>query len=277
MERLFSKKSAGAKCSAVEQKPFEKRVSPKNQKSRGNKINTIILLGVIFLFASCRAAYYAPPTVYNNKLPAVNPEIDWLSIETFFADGTTHTSSSSYGKTKSTYSVNAANGNNTGVRSQNWSVSNSESTYVKNPQIKALRDIFIKETFGVSEQFDKQQGSIVWSVEFYDRYQKGEGASKALLGVTLGVGGIFYLFGVPWCSYTGKFAVKADILDKDKNYVASYKSEIKQKKYYVAMWWGYKKATAQNMAFYNSLNEAIKDLKSKIMSDRRKITEQLNK
>jgi hypothetical protein len=244
----------------------------------GNLISKIVLFGMILLFiTSCRTAYYAPTNVYDKKLPALNPEIDWLSIETNFRDGTTYSTSTSYGSSSVTYNPSAAYGNNTGIGANSQSVTRSASTYVKNPQIKYLRDVFIKETFNVSEQFGKQQGSIVWSVGFYNRYQKGAGASKALLILTLGTGAIFHLMGVPWCSYTGIFSVKADIFDKDKNYVASYSSGKKYVKYYVAMWWGYSGSSARSMAFSNPLYQAINEVKSKIMNDSNKITEQLNK
>jgi len=244
----------------------------------GNLISKIVLFGMILLFiTSCRTAYYAQTNVYDKKLPSLTPEIDWLSIETYFRDGTTYSTSTSYGRTNGTYNPSTAYGDNTGVGANNWGVTKSESTYAKNPQIKYLRDVFIWETFHVSEQFGKQQGSIVWSVEFYDRYQKGAGASKFLLAITLGTGAIFHLMGVPWCSYTGKFSIKADVFDKDKNRVASYSSGNKYVKYYVAMWWGYSGSSARSMAFSNPLYQAINEVKSKIMNDSNKITEQLNK
>jgi hypothetical protein len=99
----------------------------------------------------------------------------------------------------------------------------------------------------------------------------------ALVAATAGAGGIFHLLGVPWCSYIGYFTIKADILDKDGNYIASYSSEKKSKKYYVAMWWGYSGNTARRMAYYNPLYDAINGVKCKIINDREKITEQLNK
>lgn len=234
-------------------------------------ISKVIFGGIILLFmSSCRTAYYAPTYVYDNKIPPVSPEIDWLSIETYFRDGTTHASGTAaavsttynYGSVSSSYGAGS---------------SYSTSTYIKNPQIKYLRDRFTSETFNISEKFGSQQGSIVWSVEYYNRYQTGAGASKALVGITLGVGAIFHLLGVPWCSYTGTFAVKADILDRDRNYIASYSSGKKIAKYYVAVWWGYSGSSARNMAFINPLNEAINEVKSKIINDADKITGQLDK
>jgi len=41
MNSEFKHSVAGANCSAVEQRPFQKRVSPKNQRSRGN----ILIIG----------------------------------------------------------------------------------------------------------------------------------------------------------------------------------------------------------------------------------------
>ena len=227
----------------------------------------LLALGIVLLLmASCRTAYYTPTNVYNTKIPPLTPEIDRLSIETFFRDGTSYSAGAAYstGTTGTTSSYN----------SQRFI---SNSTYVKNPQIKLLRDFFTNETFHISEQFGQQQGSIVWYIETYYRYAYGANASKIFAISTFGVSTIFHLFGVPWCTYKGGFALKADILDKNGNRIASYSSNTKRVKYHVAMWWGYSGDSARSMAFHNPLREAMNEVKSKIMKDSEIITKQLSK
>ena len=48
MSKIKRQQVAGANCSAMEQRPFQKRVSPKNQRSRGNLLKMIVLSCVMF-------------------------------------------------------------------------------------------------------------------------------------------------------------------------------------------------------------------------------------
>lgn len=216
----------------------------KNPKSHFNRINflsSICLIAICSLFmVSCKTAFYQPSNVYEEKIPSLTPEVNELSIETFFKDRVVQTDT-------------------------------------KNPQIKYLNDLFIQETYNISEQFGERQGSIVWSIEYYDGDSFGHILSATFVAITLGAGGFFYLCGVPWSHYKDCFRVKADIYDKGKNLVASYESETKCKKYYQAIWWGYKGSTASIMAFHNSLIEAIDDVKSKINENKTVISNQLKK
>lgn len=234
----------------------------KNPKSHFNRINflsSICLIAICSLFmVSCKTAFYQPSNAYEEKIPSLTPEVNELSIETFFKDGVVQTESKGWygdGKVSST----------------------STSTFTKNPQIKYLNDLFIQETYNISEQFGERQGSIVWSIEYYDGDRFGHKLSATFVAITLGAGGFFYLCGVPWSHYKDCIRVKADIYDKGKNLVASYESETKCKKYYQAIWWGYKGSTASIMALHNSLIEAIDDVKSKINENKTVISNQLKK
>ena len=62
MSKVKRQQVAGAFCSAMEQRPFQKRVSPKNQRSRGNhfitdKIKFLLLLLFAFITATTNAQY----------------------------------------------------------------------------------------------------------------------------------------------------------------------------------------------------------------------------
>jgi len=223
--------------------------------SRFNLFLVASIFACSLFMVSCRTASYLPTNVYSNKLQPLMPEIDALSIETHFVDGSTH--SQGYGVANRVGTV---------------AVISSNSTYFKNPQIKYLRDVFTEETFRISEKFGERKGSIIWSIEYYDKSKRGAG-----LLFIIPPASVLYLFGVPWCSYTDCFRIKADIYDKNNNMVASYESKTKCKKYYQAMWWGYSGSTARSMAFVNSLTEAISEVKSQIMNNKEHISTQLGK
>lgn len=71
MLQIFNNSVAGADCSAVEQKPFQKRVSPKNQRSRGN---LYLCLACLLFTVGCEREGYADTTDDPNQKFEVGQE-----------------------------------------------------------------------------------------------------------------------------------------------------------------------------------------------------------
>ncbi len=218
---------------------------------------TTLAILLLILSTSCKTASYTPSYDYSPKLPTLNPELDWLSVETNISDGKTVSSSYSYGAAMS-------NNRNTAL---GFGVTNTESQYIKNPAIKELRDLFINETHKISEKFGESQGSIVWSINRYS-VKKSKGGLLFILPPL----GILYLAGVPFSSATAEFEIKVDILNKNKSIIASY-SAYSKKKYHKALYWGY--YNPKKLAYNNAMVEVINEIKDQIMLDRDKIMSNL--
>ena len=230
-------------------------------------VKTLIVLSCVFLFFSCKPASYLSSVQLTEKLPTLTPEMDWLSIETAYPDGTAISSSNSASNT--VYgSYSTLNGNVPG--SASYGSTASASQYLKNPQIKAIRDILTSNTYNICEKFGESHGTIVWTIDSHNEYKSGN-FFVLLSGLTLGT---INLLGVPTNRHTGYAELKANIYNSKRNLIGTYTSSS-VKKYWVAMWWGYSSTSATSMAYNNVLTESINDIISQISRDSKQLREKL--
>jgi hypothetical protein len=212
-------------------------------------INTFVLsVLVIFLF-SCKTAEYSQSTVLSKKLPALQIDFDWLSIESSYPEGSSVSNGVAY---KSGYGTVTAN---------------SASVYYKNPQINYVKNRLTQESYNICDKFGKTYGTIKWSVNQHSsKYCFGVGGWVSGLTLTIPI-----WFGMPIAKYVGVSNLTANIYDSNNYLIASYSSE-KVKSYSVALWWGYSGNTANSMAFNNSFTEAVYDIETQISKDQEALT-----
>lgn len=232
------------------------------------KMQLIYVFSLILIFGtySCKTAEYSQGIQLTKKLPALKVDLDWLSIETCYSAGSTVSTGSSYSKTAyGTLSTISGDYPGSVTAQSNTNV----SQFIKNPQIKWVRDRLFENTYDMCEKFGNTYGSIIWSVDSHS-YSDSFGW-KFLSGFTLGS---LNLLGMPANRFKGDASLTANIYNSKNNLIATYKSE-KAKKYFVAMWWGYSNSTARSMAMNNTFTEAVKDIMTQIDNDKDKLTEEL--
>jgi len=68
MSKIKRQQATGANCSAMEQRPFQKRVSPKNQRSRNNKMKIFLILVAVIGFGISANAQSNVPIIGYDKV-----------------------------------------------------------------------------------------------------------------------------------------------------------------------------------------------------------------
>lgn len=233
---------------------------------RKNIIKIAFLIVLISGFYSCKTAEYSQNRYLSSKLPALKVDFDWLSIETNYPDGSTISNGSSstttaYG-TVSTYAGKYPGS----VSSQSTT---NVSQYIKNPNIKWVRDRLTENSYNICEKFGSTNGTIVWSVNKH--FNNGSFGLQFLSGFTLGT---LNLLGLPANKYTGVADIAVNIYNNNNNLIATY-SSAKVVKYYVAMWWGYSGSKARSLAYNNAFSEAVNDITTQISNDASRLKSEL--
>lgn len=229
-------------------------------------IRTTFFLFLILSLFSCKTAEYAQRIQLTKKLPALKVDLDWLSIETCYSAGTTVSTGNSYSKTAYGTLSTIAGDYPGSVTAQSTT---NVSQFMKNPQIKWVRDRLFEDTYIMCDKFGSTHGTIIWTVNKHYSYQDYSWywIGGFLLGVPM-------IFGEPYCKYEGGADITANIYNSKNNLIATYSSE-KLKRYFVAMWWGYSNSTANSMAYNNPFTEAMTDIMSQIENDNEKLTNEL--
>ncbi len=209
----------------------------------------------------CKSVTYTQQERLQNKIPYLDPQIDWLSVETIYEDGKEVTSV----KYTTERQVNHRN------KPEVVRTYEGEKSYVKNPRIKEITDYCISTTRKqICSLDDVAYGKIVWSIEQDKSYKEAEllGALASISLYTLS------MLGMPGEIEACTCKIKCAIFDSNDIFVAEYEGEATCK-YRVAMYYGYRSKDAKQMAKTNAKVEAVNSILAQINQDAAFLTKRL--
>ncbi|WP_423147903.1 hypothetical protein [Rubrolithibacter danxiaensis] len=222
----------------------------------------LLMLSAVIMVTGCKTATFVQTTQNSQLLPALQPEMDYLSFETAYSLGTTNSSGASYSGLATSYG-------NVGV----GTVAASSSIAHRDPRIQTARDEFEKEVRGrISQKTGERYGYAVCRIKNHSYDNKGVGLA-ILSGFTVGT---LNLLGMPVGSKQGYASLSVEILDSKKNVIGIYEAESSAK-YPIALYWGYSGTKAARMAYSNPFVDALNNIKTQIARDYTVLNEKLVK
>ena len=213
---------------------------------------------LISLFTSCKSIYLSElkPSPKNTKLlPALEPQVDIMSLETAYSTGIVEVLAYD-SRLSNTYFLG---------------IGNSTSTIYKDKRVQDAITIFKRDvTDNITTPFGEKKGSITCRVVAGEESMKDPwmwGTAFSLFTLNL--------LGIPLYSSVTNLDVEVEIYNNKNNLIGKY-SATGYSKIWVALYWGYDSFSASRKSAYTAFKMALNDIKLKIQDDNDRLRQELN-
>jgi len=213
----------------------------------------------VLLFTGCKSISLSElrPSPKNTKLlPALEPKVNIMSLESAYSSGTSNVE-------VSTYNSKLSNSSYMGIGS-------STTTSNKDKRVQDAITIFERDvTENITNPFGEKKGSITCRIVAGEQSMKDRWLwATAFSACTLN------LFGIPLYSTVTNIDVEVEIYTKNDHLIGKY-SATGYSKIWVALYWGYDESSASRKSAFTALKMALNEIKLKIQDDNDRLTHEL--
>jgi hypothetical protein len=214
------------------------------------RVNTICLLGLVLLVSSCasiKPTDFRPDNQGCIQLPALDPVMDAVSLESMYPD--------SY--------ISSDSGSSSDIY---------VSSVSRNRKAQDVRTLFEREVKDcITNPYGELKGYIVCKVS--SGYSRMNPAFTFWSTMTLGIPN---LLGLPYAVAKTLIDLDVEIYTIDNRLIGRYNASGYDRSY-SAYYYGYRLADVSRISGINAFKMAMNDIKSKIERDKNRLEMELNK